>query len=345
MQFVMSATANAGDLRRVLSLWESSGDKRNPFAHVLISPLFCSPATFKFVHQELKEKRGNEVFFDSGGYFVQQGRIAYDELYGKLLNFYNANQWADWYVLPDHVPTSRDTPERVAEKITDTITVAKHFHNDLPANLKDRALPVVQGHTETQILDCVETYIALGAKYIGFGSFGTSGANSQVNSVTDQSLRMVRRLTSLGKEFDFKLHLFGVSTPPILYVFDRLGVHSFDSMAWMKAAGFGNVFLPLMRGYMVTYRIYDRTHTYQENFEYIKELTGHRCPFCENFADLVNNRMSRIMHNLTCVMDTLDILSYGTNGSGNYARQFTTTDIMRVVREASPSYIRYYETL
>ncbi|MCI0553170.1 MAG: hypothetical protein L0287_19655, partial [Anaerolineae bacterium] len=307
----MSATANASDLRQVLQLWEESGDPRNPFANVLISPLFAAPSTLKFVRDELKDKRDSTIFFDSGGYFVQQGRISYEALYYKLLNYYTnrINHWADWYILPDHVPTSRDKPETVTAKVNDTITAARMFFNDMSSELHAKALPVVQGHTEQQVLDCIEMYADLGVDYIGFGSFGTCGASNQMNIVTDQSIRMLQILTVRAKEYGFNTHLFGVSTPPILYVFDRLGVSSFDSMAWMKAAGFGNVFLPLVRGYMVTYRTYDRTHIYQENFEYLRALTKHRCPFCEDFSDLVHNRMHRILHNLVCVMDTLDILS------------------------------------
>jgi hypothetical protein len=345
MNFVMSATANASDLRQVLQLWDECGDPRNPFARVLVSPLFTVPSTFQLVRDEFKGRRGSTVYFDSGGYYVQQGRIAYESLYSHLLECYRANRWADWYVLPDHVPTSCDAPKVVEKKVNDTITAAQLFFNDMPASLRSKALPVVQGHTEKQVADCVEAYVRLGSRYIGFGSFGTSGASSQMNTVTDQSIRMLRLLSALGQKCHFKLHLFGVSTPPILYVFDRLGIYSFDSLAWMKAAGYGNVFLPLVRGYMVTYRIYDRTHTYQDHFSYLKELTGHTCAFCEDFSALVNNRMYRILHNLASVLDTLDILAKGQNGTGKSARQFSQDAILKIVREGSPTYLRYYEAV
>ena len=143
-------------------------------------------------------------------------------------------------------PASRDTPTSVADKVKDTITAAQMFVRDMPPNTRDKIIPVVHGHNERQIYECVDTYVDLGAQYIGFGSFGTSGASNQMNTVTDQSLMMLKLLSLLGKEKGFDLHLFGVSTPPILYVFDRLGIRSFDSMAWIKAAGYGNVFLPLI---------------------------------------------------------------------------------------------------
>lgn len=345
MKFVLAATINASDLRQVLKLWDESGDPRNPFANVLVTPLFVAQSTFKIIREELKEKRGNTVYFDSGGYYVQQGRIDYETLYDRLRKCYQEHTWADWYVLPDHVPTSRDTPEIVASKVNDTITAARLFSDEMSPNIRDKILPVVQGHTEQQIFECVDTYTQLGAPYIGFGSFGTSGASSQMNLVTDQSLRMLKLLSGLGQEKGFNLHLFGVSTPPILYVFDRLGIYSFDSLAWMKAAGYGNVFLPFVRGYMVTYRIYDRTHTYQEQFDYLKELTGHHCVFCEDFSKLVNHRMYRVLHNLSSVLDTLDILATGNNGFGQSVRPVSNETILQVVREGSPSYLRYYEAI
>lgn len=343
MKFVLSATDNVGTIRKVIRLWDESGDPRDPFAHVLISPLFTTPGTFKLVRDELKYRRGSIVYFDSGGYYVQQGRVDYESLYDRLRKCYKEHSWADWYVLPDHVPTSVDTPEIVTSKVNDTITAARMFAGEMPSDIQNKILPVVQGHTEQQIFECVDTYTQLGASYIGFGSFGTSGASNQMNMVTDQSLRMLKLLSTLGKDKGFNLHLFGVSTPPILYVFDRLGIYSFDSMAWIKAAGYGNVFLPLVRGYMVTYRVYRRTHTYQDHFEYLKELTGHTCPFCEDFTQLTVSKIHRVMHNLVCVMDTLDILSTGQHSKGNTVHNFSQKEIIRIVKEGSPTYLRYYD--
>ena len=45
MKFIASLIMNASDLRRVIQLWDASGDARNPFAHVLVSPLFTPGGT------------------------------------------------------------------------------------------------------------------------------------------------------------------------------------------------------------------------------------------------------------------------------------------------------------
>ena len=86
---------------------------------------------------------------------MQQGRVAYKELYGLLMDFYRQNRWADWYVLPDLVPTSQDDPETVEYKVRATVTVSRLFYDELPSDLQDRALPVVQAHTKGQVMDCI----------------------------------------------------------------------------------------------------------------------------------------------------------------------------------------------
>ena len=333
MNFVASLTMNASDLRQVIQLWDASGDPRNPFAYVLITPLFAKPSTLRIVREELKDKRGSNVYFDSGGYYVQQGRIPYEKLYGLLMDYYCRNRWADWYVLPDWVPTSKDDPETVEAKVNATITVGKLFYLELPEQLKERAIPVVQAHTKAQIIACIDAYKEIANNQIGFGSFGTSGKTNGVNTITNQSVDTLRLLISLTERLGLNVHLFGVSTPPILYLFQQLRISSFDSMAWMKAGGFGNVFLPLVRGYLTTYRVPERSHTFQAEFEELKGLTGHRCPFCENFSKLESNRMFRIMHNLTSVLDTLDILK-----NDNLSHD----QILRIIPQGSPRYLRYY---
>lgn len=333
MRFVASLTMSASDLRQAIQLWDASGDPRNPFAHALVSPLFTRPSTLRIVREELKEKRGSQVYFDSGGYYVQQGRLTYEELYGLLMACYRQNRWADWYVLPDWVPTSQDDPQTVEHKVRATITVSKMFYDELPDGLKGQVLPVVQAHTRSQVMACMEAYNEFAVGPIGFGSFGTSGSTNGINTVTKQSVEMLRTLIELAGQGGFNIHLFGVSTPPILYLFQQLGIASFDSMAWMKAAGYGNVFLPFVRGYMATYRVAERTHTYREQFERLKAMTGHRCPFCEDFSVLTTNRMYRIMHNLASVLDTLDLL---------HRADLSHEQIIQIIASGSPSYLRYY---
>lgn len=198
MKFIASLTMNASDLRQALALWDRYGDNRNPFSDVLISPLFCQPSTLKIVREELKERRGSRVYFDSGGYYVQQGRITYEGLYGQLIEYYRKNDWADRYVLPDWVPTSQDSPQEVEHKVRATITVGRMFYDEMPDELKPKVLPVVQAHTKAQLISCMELYSQIASGLIGFGSFGTSGSTNGVNTVTNRSVEVVRDLVDLA---------------------------------------------------------------------------------------------------------------------------------------------------
>lgn len=293
MQLVTSLTLDASLIRKLLNLWDQGKDQRNPFQAILVTPLFASPSTLRLIREELKDKRGSTVYFDSGGYYVQQGKITFDDLYRELRAFYRNpnNQWADWYVLPDHVPTSHDAPAIVAQKVKDTVTAAKMFSAEMPSSIQARSLPVVQGHTIEQVSECIETYRDLDSTYVGFGSFGTSGADASINITDQQSARTVTSITSRLNELSIRLHTFGVSTPPVIYAFLRLGVHSFDSMSWLRSASYGKVFLPFVRAYNVSHRSTRNSALTEVEFEQLKVRSTHQCPYCSDFGRLSESRL------------------------------------------------------
>lgn len=308
MQLVTSLTIDASLLRKLLRLWDEAGDPRNPFAKVLVTPLFASPSTLRFIREELKEKRGSLVYFDSGGYYVQQGKLSFSDLYCRLRDYYHDpnNQWADWYVLPDHVPTSVDSSEVVERKVNDTVTAAKMFFAEMPTAIQERSISVVQGHTFDQVNLCIEAYRSLGQKYLGFGSFGTSGSNNSINIADSRAASNVSYLVRELKSDDVRLHTFGISTPPVIYAFQRLGIFSFDSMAWLRSAGYGKAFLPFVRAYNISHRSTRNSALSEIEFEQIKQQTGHQCPFCRDFGRLSKSRLLRALHNLLAVIDTVN---------------------------------------
>lgn len=331
MQFIASITRRANDIRKIMRLWQESGDPRNPLKRILITPLFTSPNTLQLIRGWKEDGLIEEVYFDSGGYFVQMGRISYEEMYWQLLQFYKANQWADWYVLPDYVPLSSDTREDVWYKVKVTAKRGDLFFKEMPANLRERAIPVLQGHTEEQIEYCLERHLNLDVQRMGFGSFGTNGKDSSVNTLTINALNFLSDLTPILGKRQIKLHAFGVGTPPVIYLLDRVGVHSFDSVGWMKTAGYGKIFMPFVRAYNVTYRDPAARGLKEQDFYALKRLTGHSCYFCHSFAKLTESRDYRVMHNLTVVLDTIEALTHGqcahvedilTNYSPSYAKLY-----------------------
>jgi len=334
MRVVISLTWNASEMRRTSDLWSEYGDHRNPFEHILVSPLFADPSVLRTI-RELQEQWGSKIYFDSGGYYVQQGRMAYPVLCERLRDYYRdpANQWADYYVLPDHVPTSTDSEKDVERKVAETCTVARQFFHDMPSTIKERALPVIQGHMPRHILTCIETFSQLGIQHVGFGSFGTSGATNSINTLTRNAFHMLTHVRDLAAHHHLRVHLFGVGTPPILYLFHRMGFASFDSMAWARAGGYGNAFLPFMQGFMVsqTAAAMFRSSLDSAAFERFKVITSHQCAFCHDFVALTSNRFNRILHNLTCVLDTVDFI-----------QTWSTQRILEAIEAVSPRYLRYY---
>ena len=336
MELVTSLTVDASLLRKLLSMWDEGGDPRNPFACVLVTPLFASPSTLKIVREELKEKRGATVYFDSGGYYAQQGKITFDDLYVNLRDYYlnPENQWADWYVLPDHVPTSSDTAEIVETKVNDTITASKMFFAEMPASIQECSMPVIQGHTFEQVNRCIVAYREIGTRYIGFGSFGTSGSNSSINVADKRSAQNIIHITSELARDGIHLHTFGVSTPPLIYAFQKLGIYSFDSLAWQRSAGYGKAYMPFTRAYNVSHRSTRNSALSRVEFEQIKQRTKHYCPFCEDFRLLSEKRLYRSLHNLVAVMETIDVNTH-----------LDKTAIASLIAWKSPRYYKLFEEI
>ncbi|MBL8049629.1 MAG: hypothetical protein JNM46_00265 [Anaerolineales bacterium] len=314
MEFVASMTHRADELRKIAHLWETSGDKRQPFSRTIFTPLFARPSVSTLM-KEMFELPGG-VIFDSGGYYVQQGVVTYESLYQKLMEFYISNQWADWYVLPDYVPTSSLSVEEVDSRVKATVTISKLFQTEMPENLRKKCIPVVQGHTLEQILLCVETYAEMGVSYVGFGSFGTSGDNNSINTITRQSIQMIEFLKRHTEKYGLRVHLFGIGTPTVLPLFRELGIDSFDSSCWSRTAGYGNVYLPFMGRRNITGRmlreIGGEAYT-KAKFLELRDASGHDCPFCSDVDKLISNRLYQMMHNLYVLLDTVDLLNAGKN--------------------------------
>jgi ribosomal protein S18 acetylase RimI-like enzyme len=118
--FYASAADFAWRMRRMVRLFYdaySGAPPFHPFERQIVTPLFAPKAVLR----ALRAWRAGtppvdgtippvrSVIFDSGGYQVQMGRLSFEELVERLLPFYGENAWADFLVLPDHVPRSSDS--------------------------------------------------------------------------------------------------------------------------------------------------------------------------------------------------------------------------------------------
>lgn len=327
MQLVISAATKSSDVRILRRILE-----RQPPAHVravLITPLRVSALTLR-LGRAIQDELGIPVMFDSGGYAVQTGRMDYFEMYSGLIELYRRERWAGLYTLPDHVPTSRDADDVVEEKVRQTVACSELFYRELPDDLRERALAVAHGRTLAQVEFCLDRYARLGLRHTGFGSFGTAGENSSMNIATATALDNARRLSALAAERGLTTHLFGVGTPAMLPWIADTGADSFDSANWARSAGFGQVFLPLTRGYNISHRNGEATIQQgltRGRFEELRAVSGHRCPYCDSFEQLQTSREARAGHNLFSTIDALHIIAQGD-----------TTRMETIYATASPKY-------
>lgn len=332
LTFFASITAAPSDIRKIERLVNQAKPSNDPLAHVLTTPLFLGNEAIKLIHK-LKDERGSEICFDSAGYYVQVGKIKYHDLYMRLLECYRANRWADRYVLPDYVPLSSDNQATVEYKVKETVHYSCLFFQEMPAELQSKAMPVVHGHTQAQVEYCLEQYSKLGVEWVGFGSFGTFGKNSEANIATNSAVENARLVIQTANQLGLKVHLFGLGAPALVGMMYNLGATSFDSASWFKTAGFGQAHLPLMRGWNVTYK--NTTSPLQkgikwEDFLHLKKVTGHDCIYCSDYATLAGPKMNRVVHNLLATDESVQILNRGQferagliyqNGSAKYREE------------------------
>jgi queuine/archaeosine tRNA-ribosyltransferase len=313
LDFFASVTACPSDVRKIESYLERANPESDSLAHVLTTPLFMNKDALSII-KRFQAERGSEICFDSAGYYVQVGKIQYHELYMKLLTCYRNHRWADRYVLPDYVPLSSDTNTEVEEKVRQTVYYSCLFFQEMPDELKPKAMPVVHGRTRKQVEYCLEHYLTLGVKWVGFGSFGTFGKNNETNVATQSAVENARLVVDIAKRYGLKVHLFGLGAPALVGMLYSIGADSFDSASWFKSAGFGQVHMPFGRGYNITYN--NGSSTIQrgitwEDFTRLKEISGHACIYCTDYQTIVSHKMHRVVHNLLVVSESVHMLNQG----------------------------------
>ena len=298
VEFFASLTISPGQIRKMAELLKKHEPKKWAFENVIFTPIVSSEGTVKEI-KNLKRKYKTTVMFDSGGFYVQQGKFEIHQLFSFLREFYGNNKWGDWYVLPDSPPVSSDTVDTAWGKVYETVYFAKSFADEFNGKMEKKFVPVVQGINEEQIYYCIKNYADLNVKRIGFGSFGTCGKNNQINRLTKESLENLKYLSILAKDYGFELHAFGIGGGSSVNKIKDY-VDSFDSSGWDKAGGFGDIFFPNSRTINITGKSGRISSKNYIGYECIIEKfrNGHKCYFCENIDNLKKYKIYRSLHNI-----------------------------------------------
>jgi ribosomal protein S18 acetylase RimI-like enzyme len=319
--FYTSAADFAWRMRRMVRLfYDAYGGVPpfHPFERQIATPLFAPKAVLRALRawrEGTPPVPGpippvGSVIFDSGGYQVQIGRLSFSELVERLLPYYRENAWADFLVLPDHVPRSSDSDREVAVKVEDTLRAGEEFLKRLP-HLRERFIGVVHARTVEQVRFAVRHWASLGITYVAFGSFGTSGPKGSINKVSKESETLLLALQDACAEFGLSFHLFGIGSPAHLQRLRTAGIvpTSLDSAGWWKAAGSSRVFLPGHSELSVGERGKGKAIRSASEWDEMRQAAGHECPFCRDFYALQQDRWHRMLHNLVVVMECLSALT------------------------------------
>lgn len=329
LNFIPAITISPKALTDLMNTVDNAQLPYDPFQKFLITPLLLNPVTVAIAREMAAS--GRQAMLDSGGYYVQTGKLRYEDLYEPLLAIYRKERWATTYTLPDHVLTSNDSFETVEAKVADTIANSTRFFHALPDELKPRALPVVQGYTLAQIDRCLDAYFALGVSKIGFGSFNTKGSKSTMNVVDEQAIRRITHVINAAHAEGVKVHLFGIGSPPYTAMLKGVGADTFDTSSWMLSAGLGRVTLPFIRNYHISLR--RPPSITQPAFERLKKITTHECPACADFTQIRDHRSHRVLHNLLSLVESTRIVNDPNN----------LPLIQKIYQAGSPRYKDYFD--
>lgn len=291
--------------------YDWQGPVANPYRNVLVTPVSL-PSNRTFL-RTLREHRENgdieRVMFDSGGFQVMTGSLpkinSLEDLLEQDTQIYSEEDWADIYILPDHPPVGEDSFTDLDRKIVSTVESSLKFVDGLPDKIKYKCAPVFHAKYLEHIEYFYEGYEDI-IKLSKFATYSAAGKTfkDKPRQLDVETMRILQALVPKLEEVDASLHCLGIASPPAVFCLSYLGVRTFDSSTAIKVASTGKILFPYLTAKNCSDRREDSITA--EQLVGFRELTGHRCPFCEDLEELKEETMIRKLHNLV----VLDQLSY-----------------------------------
>lgn len=334
--FVASvAKVNRAQFVEMVDELEKHDRVEEAFRRLMYCPLTSGGETISAV-EHLHQQYDITVACDSGGYESQiNDDYSMRDIFQFDRDYYLNTDWPDEYVLPDQVPIAGDDEQTVEHKVQDTISLSRMLHDRLPESKQRKAVPVVQGQTKEQVVNCLDAFTQLPhIQKVGFGSFSTGGVNGGVNYLNEENIELLQFVIKEARKHDLKVHAFGVGGPTSIPILYQCGVDSFDSTGWMRSAGYGNVFFSFKSRFNITHlRNRSGPTVFKQEFEDMKDETGHECPYCESFDNLQESRLYRILHNLIVIREMT-----------NQVEEYSVSEILELMNPRS-KYTKYLEQM
>lgn len=321
LHFFYVSEGSATTIRRRMDLFDQKCSNYDwgtptpkPFRNVLITPIKIGPKS-KFLPEARKLKQEgiiDRVIFDSGGFQLMTGSLAnkgintLDDLIRKDRQLYQEhNDWVDMFMSLDDPPTLSDTQEVMKKKIQETIDISLRFFNEMPPEVQAKMIPIYHCRYLEQVEQFNKAYDPIIQKS-GFVSYSAASCTNKgaIRSIKQNIMLILQQLVKDQKE----VHCLGIASPLAVFIMAYLGIRTYDGSSVSQAAGNGETYWPYRRSVPFS----DRPHRVGrvpsvKGLEKLKELTGHHCPFCENWKELVDDPETRFMHNII-VQDQLSYI-------------------------------------
>lgn len=303
MEFYPSLTINRCHFDRLCEIWaDHVPGNKFPFQRAIVSPIFARNGILQRLHAQ---RLHCKVIFDSGGFHIQQGRIALGSASKLLKRIYGQNKWAYRFTLPDSPITSFDSRETIRRKLLNNRNQYNRFPSEFPDGLRKRMLPVVHATNSKELYASAMAARRVRSKALGFGGFSTSGPNAGVNSLSRQTLPLLLEFLSICREWKLDSHIFGIGGPASIAVLRHLRVSTCDSAGWIRTAAYGNVYVPYIGAVNVTGTASSRRHVCIQELKQLLKATKHSCVFCDQQELLIRSWQYRALHNYCTVCEII----------------------------------------
>ena len=294
-----------------------------PFRNMLLTPVALrkNKGILHYLKDLKKEGIVDNVMFDSGGFQVLTGSLKargisnLDDLQKHNEELYNEYDWADIYIMPDHPPNLSDVyHDGYKRKINDTIEASLKFYECLKPEIQGKVAPVFHLRKDQDIEPLYDAYKPMLDK----SKFASYSASCLTHPGSPRQLRgdaliMLNELQKKMTKKGVNLHCLGISSPGSVFILHYMGIRTYDASTPIIGAGLGKVYFPYIGGISCSLlRDDEDDNMTEQKLKWAREVTNHRCPFCEDLKLLkkesnvedIPGYLYRRMHNF-CMLDQI----------------------------------------